>query len=31
MSRHLAGREPWTIGKIAPLITFEMMMRRYFD
>lgn len=31
MERHLAGREPWTIGKIAPLITFEMVMREYFD
>jgi asparagine synthase (glutamine-hydrolysing) len=29
--RHMAGHEIWTIGKIAPLITFEMMMRRYFD
>jgi asparagine synthase (glutamine-hydrolysing) len=31
MARHLSGQEEWTIGKIAPLITFEMMMRRYFD
>lgn len=31
MERHLAGHEPWTIGKIAPLITFEMVMREYFD
>jgi len=31
MTRHLDGREMWTIGKIAPLITFEMMMREYFD
>ncbi len=29
--RHLSGREIWTIGKIAPLITFEMMMRKFFD
>jgi asparagine synthase (glutamine-hydrolysing) len=29
--RHLSGLEEWTIGKIAPLITFEMMMRRFFD
>ena len=31
MARHLDGREQWTIGKIAPLITFEMLMREYFD
>jgi asparagine synthase (glutamine-hydrolysing) len=31
VDRHLSGREEWTIGKIAPLITFEMMMRRFFD
>jgi asparagine synthase (glutamine-hydrolysing) len=31
MDRHLAGREQWTIGKIAPLITFEMMLRRFYD
>lgn len=31
MQRHLSGYEEWTIGKIAPLITFEMMMRQYFD
>ncbi len=31
MERHIAGREEWTIGKIAPLITFEMMMRAYID
>jgi asparagine synthase (glutamine-hydrolysing) len=29
--RHMSGREIWTIGKIAPLVTFELMMRRYFD
>jgi asparagine synthase (glutamine-hydrolysing) len=29
--RHLAGQEPWMLGKIAPLITFEMMMRALFD
>jgi len=29
--RHMCGREIWTIGKIAPLITFEMMMRKFFD
>ncbi len=31
MNRHLSGLEIWTIGKIAPLITYEMMLRRYFD
>jgi asparagine synthase (glutamine-hydrolysing) len=31
MERHMAGHEPWTLGKIAPLITFEMVMREYFD
>ena len=31
MERHLAGHEHWTIGKIAPLITLEMIMREYFD
>jgi asparagine synthase (glutamine-hydrolysing) len=30
-SRHLSGAEEWTIGKIAPIITFEMMMRYLFD
>lgn len=29
--RHMSGREQWTIGKIAPIITFEMMMRAFFD
>ena len=28
-SRHLSGVEEWTIGKIAPIITFEMMLRMY--
>jgi asparagine synthase (glutamine-hydrolysing) len=28
-SRHLSGLEEWTIGKIAPIITFEMMLRMY--
>jgi asparagine synthase (glutamine-hydrolysing) len=31
MNRHLAGKEEWTVGKIAPLITYEMVMREYFD
>ena len=28
-SRHLSGKEEWTIGKIAPIITFEMMLRMF--
>lgn len=31
MKRHLSGNEEWTIGKIAPIITYEMMLRKYFD
>lgn len=31
MDRHLSGKEPWTLGKIAPLITLEMAIRRYVD
>ena len=31
MNRHLSGLEENTIGKIAPLITYEMMLRRYYD
>ena len=31
MDRHLSSNENWTLGKIAPLITFEMIMREYFD
>jgi asparagine synthase (glutamine-hydrolysing) len=29
--RHMRGHEIWTIGKVAPLITFEMMLRYLFD
>lgn len=29
--RHLAGIEPLLLGKIAPIISFEMMMRQLFD
>jgi asparagine synthase (glutamine-hydrolysing) len=29
--RHLSGREEWTIGKIAPIMTYEMMLRRFYD
>jgi len=31
MARHCSGLEQWTIGKIAPLITYEMMLRRFID
>ncbi|MBE9475348.1 MAG: hypothetical protein IMY85_10700 [Chloroflexi bacterium] len=31
MRRHLSNMEEWTIGKIAPIITYEMMLRRYYD
>lgn len=29
MARHLSGRELWTIGKVAPIITYEMMLQRF--
>jgi asparagine synthase (glutamine-hydrolysing) len=31
MQRHLSNLEEWTIGKIAPLMTYEMMLRRFYD
>ncbi len=31
MERHMSGRELWTIGKIAPIISFELVMRMLFD
>ena len=31
MNRHISGMEEATIGKIAPLITYEMMLRRFYD
>jgi asparagine synthase (glutamine-hydrolysing) len=31
MDRHLSGLEEWTIGKIAPIMTYEMMLRRLYD
>lgn len=30
-ARHQAGLEPFTIGKIAPIMTYEMMLRRFYD
>jgi asparagine synthase (glutamine-hydrolysing) len=30
-NRHQSGYEEWTIGKVAPLITFEMMLRYLLD
>jgi asparagine synthase (glutamine-hydrolysing) len=29
--RHQTGSEPFTIGKIAPIMTYEMMLRRFYD
>ncbi len=29
MNRHLSGLEEWTIGKIAPIITYKMMLKRF--
>jgi asparagine synthase (glutamine-hydrolysing) len=31
MDRHLSGIEEWTIGKIAPIVTYELMLREYYD
>ena len=31
LNRHLAGQQLWTIGKLAHLITFELMLRRWGD
>lgn len=31
LDRHLSGLEEWTIGKIAPVMTYEMMLRRLYD
>jgi asparagine synthase (glutamine-hydrolysing) len=31
MNRHMSGAEEWTIGKIAPIMTYEMMLRRLYD
>jgi asparagine synthase (glutamine-hydrolysing) len=31
LERHFSGNEEWTIGKIAPIMTFEMVMRKFFD
>jgi len=30
-ARHQSGLEEWTIGKIAPIMTYEMMLRRFYD
>jgi asparagine synthase (glutamine-hydrolysing) len=29
MGRHVSGQEEWTIGKIAPVMTYEMMLRHF--
>ena len=31
MAQHVSGNTLWTIGKVAPLITFELVMRAWFD
>ncbi len=31
MQRHKSGIEEWTIGKIAPVMTYEMMLRKFYD
>ncbi len=31
MTRHASGFEPWTIGKIAPIMAYEMMLRHLHD
>ena len=31
VEHHCSGLEQWTIGKIAPLVTYEMMLRRFHD
>lgn len=31
LNRHLAGHESWILGKIAPLLSLEMVLREYFD
>lgn len=29
--RHISGAELWTVGKIAPLISLELVLRSFFD
>ena len=31
MQRSLANQGEWMIGKVAPLMTYEMMLRRFYD
>jgi len=31
LDRHIAGHQMWTLGKVAHLITFELMLRRWVD
>jgi asparagine synthase (glutamine-hydrolysing) len=31
LERHMSGQELWTIGKISPLMTLELLMRELFD
>lgn len=29
--RHLSGQEPYTIGKLAPIMSYELMLREFVD
>lgn len=29
--RHMSGRELWTIGKLAPIMSYELMLREFVD
>jgi asparagine synthase (glutamine-hydrolysing) len=31
IKRHVSGLEQWTIGKIAPVMTYELLLRRFCD
>ncbi len=31
LDRHMDGHELWTIGKISPVMTLEMVLREFFD
>jgi asparagine synthase (glutamine-hydrolysing) len=31
MQRHLSGLEEWTIGKIASVMSYELMLRRFYE
>jgi asparagine synthase (glutamine-hydrolysing) len=29
--RHMSGKELWTIGKLAPIMSYELMLREFVD